>query len=77
VPFVFKRWPIDDLDATDHKVEAAIHGAWIAFAKTGQPGWQTLNTSGREMRFDADPSPRVPDNQDALDILDKRLSPIK
>ncbi len=77
VPFVFERWPIDDLAATDHRVEAAIHGAWIAFAKTGRPGWQTLGATGQEMRFDADPSPRKPDDQMALDLLDSRLSPLK
>jgi len=75
IPFVFERWPIDDLDATDHAVEAAIHEDWIAFAKTGQPGWQPLNASAREMRFDSAPAPRIPDDQSALDILDRRLSP--
>ncbi len=77
VPFVFERWPIDDLDATDQTVETAIHGAWIAFAKTGKPGWPTLNAAGQEMRFDATPSPRAPDDQTALDRLDSRLSPVK
>jgi para-nitrobenzyl esterase len=75
VPFVFERWPIDDLDTTDHVVEATIHGAWIAFAKTGNPGWPAFKTSGQEMRFDANPSPRLPDDQGALDLLDKHMSP--
>ncbi len=75
VPFVFERWPIDDLNATDHLVEGTIHNDWIAFAKTGNPGWPAFKASGQEMRFDAAPSPRAPDDVTALDQLEKRLSP--
>jgi len=75
IPFVFERWPIDDLDAADHRVETAIHNDWLAFARTGNPGWQPFKTSGREMRFDAAPSPREPGDQGALDLLEKHLSP--
>ena len=75
VPFVFERWPIDPVDPTDRAVQAAIHNAWIAFARTGQPGWAAFNASGLEMRFDAAPSSRTPDDKAALDALDTRLSP--
>ncbi len=76
VPFVFERWPIDDLNADDHRVEQAIHGDWIAFAKTGNPGWTTLKASSQEMRFDAHPSMQAPADQPALDRLDAKLSPL-
>jgi para-nitrobenzyl esterase len=75
VPYVFERWPIDPVDATDLKVQAAIHSDWIAFATTGHPGWVALKASGQEMSFDAAPSPRIPDDAAALDLLEKRLSP--
>jgi para-nitrobenzyl esterase len=30
-----------------------MHGAWVAFAKTGNPGWQAYDDAGRTvMRFD-------------------------
>lgn len=77
VPFVFERWPIDDLNADDRRVEQAVHGDWIAFAKTGNPGWAPLKASNKEMRFDAHPSPRAPEDQPALDLLDARLSPLR
>ncbi len=75
VPFVFERWPIDPADPTDRAVQAAIHNDWVAFAKTGRPGWAAFSASGLEMHFDAPPSVRAPDDKAALDALDVRLSP--
>ena len=75
VPFVFERWPIDPSDPADRLVQTTIHSDWIAFARTGQPGWPSFKASGQEMRFDATPSPRAPDDTAVLDTLEKRLSP--
>ena len=75
MPFIFERWPIDELDATDNTVEALIHGAWISFARTGNPGWPNFKASNKELRFDGAPSLRALDDQDALDRLDALLSP--
>ncbi len=75
VPYVFERWPIDPSDPSDRAVQAAIHNDWLAFARTGRPGWPSFKASGQEMRFDTAPSLRAPGDTAALDLLEKRLSP--
>jgi para-nitrobenzyl esterase len=65
IPFVF--------DTLGHQTEAlhgaeppqtladAMHGAWVAFAKTGDPGWTAFDLDRRAtMRFDT-PSKQVED----------------
>jgi carboxylesterase 2/para-nitrobenzyl esterase len=57
IPFVF-----DNLDratapllgtAPPRSLAEAMHGAWVAFARTGDPGWQNYDTVKRAtMRFD-------------------------
>ncbi|GAA3375621.1 carboxylesterase family protein [Streptomyces sannanensis] len=63
LPFVFDR--LDDpsyapmLGAHPPQTVAdAMHGAWVAFAKTGDPGWPAYDRSSRTtMTFDVDPAP--------------------
>ncbi len=71
IPFVFDRWTRGDDD--DRRVSAALHGAWVTFAKTGKAPWTPFNASGQWMVFDANPSARPASDQAALDRLEKRL----
>jgi para-nitrobenzyl esterase len=71
IPFVFDRWTRTDED--DRRVTAALHGAWVAFAKTGQASWQPFNSGGQWMVFDANSSARPAAGQAALDILERKL----
>lgn len=71
IPFVFDRWRAQT--AEDQGVTAAMHGAWVQFAKTGKPGWRPFNDGGDWMVFDASPSARPVADQAALDLLERRL----
>ncbi|MET8572337.1 carboxylesterase/lipase family protein [Streptomyces sp. NPDC004783] len=63
LPFVFDR--LDDPSYAPmlgaHAPQAladAVHGAWVSFAKTGDPGWKPYDSTARTtMVFSADPVP--------------------
>ncbi|MFB6841228.1 carboxylesterase/lipase family protein [Streptomyces sp. NPDC056361] len=71
LPFVFDR--LDDPSYApllgDHPPQAladAVHGAWVSFAETGDPGWPAYDTTTRAtMTFTATPTtvpdPRAPE----------------
>lgn len=71
IPFVFDRWTYGTTE--DRAVVSAMHGAWVQFAKTGQPGWRPFNDGGEWMVFDAAPGARPAADQAALDLLQARL----
>ncbi|HEY6922225.1 MAG TPA: carboxylesterase family protein [Steroidobacteraceae bacterium] len=82
IPFVFNRMPEIPLSADDLRVEQALHGCWVAFARTGKPvcdnakDWPTFGStgSGKWMVFDANPSVRPLDDVTVLDLLQCRLA---
>jgi para-nitrobenzyl esterase len=58
IPFVFATWPDARLTAADRRVTEALHGGWVAFAKTGipvcpqAPAWRPYSAeSDTWMRF--------------------------
>lgn len=59
VPFAFDTLRSDQArnfigDAPPTSLADAMHGAWVAFARTGDPGWPAYELAGRTtMRFDA------------------------
>ncbi|RFC63409.1 carboxylesterase/lipase family protein [Fulvimarina endophytica] len=58
VPFSFDNLSSDQAktfvgENPPHSLAEAMHGAWVAFAKTGDPGWPTYDLATRKtMRFD-------------------------
>jgi para-nitrobenzyl esterase len=78
IPFVFAHLPPVHTDETDLRVERAVHGCWVAFAKTGKPScpdapdWTAFGAEHKWMVFDAQPSAR-PVETAALDLLQCRL----
>jgi para-nitrobenzyl esterase len=59
VPFVFDTLPAGDNPLLGpnppRKLAAAMHGAWVSFAKTGDPGWPKFDLTRRAtMRFDTE-----------------------
>ena len=82
IPFVFDRMPPLKIDDADIRVERALHGCWVAFAKTGKPtcedapGWPRFEPGkdGKWMFFDAHPTVRPLENAAALDLLQCRLA---
>jgi para-nitrobenzyl esterase len=82
IPFVFETFTPSLLSDTDRAIEATVHGCWVAFARTGStacPGassWPPYDPhTGRQMVFDAQPSLRDPDDDGAIDILERELLP--
>ena len=80
IPFVFDRLPPLRLDEADVRVEHAIHGCWVAFARTGKPtcaeapGWAPFGADHQWMVFDAHPSTRPAEGLAALDLLQCRFA---
>jgi para-nitrobenzyl esterase len=80
VPFVFAHLPSIQTDDADMHVEAAMHGCWAAFARTGKPtcvevpDWPEFKVGHQWMVFDAHPSPRPLESAAALDLLQCRLA---
>jgi para-nitrobenzyl esterase len=68
IPFVFDTIDRDDVrsligDAPSARVAANVHGAWVAFITTGDPGWPAYDTGtrttgllGETIRVVADPA---------------------
>jgi para-nitrobenzyl esterase len=52
-------WQGGHADADDGGLPAALHGAWGAFATTGDPGWAPYAATGRPAMIFADDGPRV------------------
>jgi para-nitrobenzyl esterase len=80
IPFVFETFTPSLLDDTDRAVEAAIHGCWVAFARTGMPAcpgagpWPAYaGSDGSRMVFDARPSARAVDDASVMDLLERAL----
>jgi para-nitrobenzyl esterase len=80
IPFVFGHLPSVHADDTDLRVERAMHGCWVAFAKTGTPtcpdapDWRAFGGGHRWMVFDAQPSARPVEGTAVLDLLQCRLA---
>jgi para-nitrobenzyl esterase len=80
VPFVFAHLPSIQTDEADGRVEAVMHGCWVAFARTGKPAcpdvpdWPEFKVGHQWMVFDAHPSPRPLEGLAALDLLQCRFS---
>jgi para-nitrobenzyl esterase len=80
IPFVFDRMPPLQITDDDLRVERALHGCWVAFARTGRPecaeagDWPAFGPDNKWMVFDAHPSARPLGNVAALDLLQCRLA---
>lgn len=82
IPFVFDRMPLLKIDDADIRVERALHGCWVAFAKMGKPNcdeapnWPRFEPGreGQWMFIDAHPSARPLEGTAALDLLQCRLA---
>jgi para-nitrobenzyl esterase len=80
IPYVFSSWRIPLLTDQDQRMIVAMHGCWVAFAKTGKPdcpgapAWPAYSPrTDQQMEFGEKIGPRqVPDRQ-ALDLLTARL----
>jgi para-nitrobenzyl esterase len=77
IPFVFASFPAQWLTATDTAVQEAMHGCWVAFARTGTPvcpsapPWPAYDKhGGRVMDFASTPSVIDPGDDDVLDTLE-------
>jgi para-nitrobenzyl esterase len=80
LPFVFSSWRTPFLTDEDRRMITALHGCWVAFARTGipacpdAPAWPRYDPRSEQMMEFATPiGPRpLPDRQ-ALDLLTARL----
>ena len=82
VPFVFDNYDSELFDEGDRKIAAALHGCWIAFARTGTPAcpgvadWPAYDPLDRRVVvFTTPPAVRDPGDSDALDLLERKLFP--
>jgi len=81
IPFVFDHFPPVPTSEDDRRVERALHGCWVAFARTGKPvcadapGWPAFDVRDPKwMVFDAHPAAHPMGPVAALDLLQCRLA---
>ncbi|HEY1707601.1 MAG TPA: carboxylesterase family protein [Rhizomicrobium sp.] len=60
----------------DSTVETEMHAAWVAFAKTGNPGWTAYTPANDTlMEFDSTSGPKTGFRKTQYDALDKAMLP--
>jgi para-nitrobenzyl esterase len=82
IPYVFENWPTSHLTDADQRIGRALHGCWIAFARSGKPDcadapqWLPFEPlkAGQWMFIDAHPGMRPIEGAAALDLLQSRLA---
>ncbi len=80
IPFVFDTFPAAAQNDADRRIVGALHGCWVAFARSGAPAcaaapdWQAFGADPHWLVFDEQPSFRPVDGTAALALLETRLA---